>query len=89
MRLNDSEWAVMDRVWVHLGHREWDVGIHAPGARVVDDRSALLDGYRSPLERKLVRYIEQRDVDAFENLGGERNDLNRATPGRQLAARGR
>ena len=70
---------IAHRVRVDLGDDERHVGVHAEGARVVHDDRALGGGDRRPPRGHLVGHVEHGDVDAVEDVLGER-DAPRSPP---------
>ena len=69
--VGDDPLVLGDVVRVDLGDDQRHVGVHAEGARVVDDDRAGRGGDRAPLARDARRRARQHDLDARERLGGE------------------
>ena len=75
-----------ERLRVDLGHDQWNVRVHSPRGRVVDDDGAGSGNSGGELEGRLAAAREQREVDAGE-VGAE-SVLDRDGPAgpRQRAA---
>ena len=72
---NSSAWRMdpdvpLEVVRVHLRDHEWDIGVHPPRRRVVDHGRATLGGQGRQGFRGVAAGAEQRDIDAFEGIGG-------------------
>ncbi len=71
---------------VDLGDDERNVVVEPEGRRVVDDDDALGGGDRGPVGGHLVRYEEEGDVHAVEDVLGEGQHLALLTAHDQLPA---
>ena len=65
------------RVGVHFGHDERHVGVHAPGAGVVDNDGPGLGGDRAVFPADGSRRARQDDIDAGKRFGPDWFDVVR------------
>ncbi len=75
-------------VRVDLGHYQRNLGVHAPGARVVDHDATVLGGMRSESLAGTAAGRKKRDVDALERSFGQLLDFDGVSPELQLAPDG-
>ncbi len=66
--VGDDPFVACDLVGVDLGDDEGYVGVHPPGARVIDDDGARLGRDRAPLLGDRGRRARKDDVDSLERL---------------------